>query len=84
MLLIWIFIFVIGMSLLYANREKQEEMLALKLIGYYLLGSFHVNLDGLILPVGFLISLLLRPRDNRAIKMGAAIFGLILMILGFL
>jgi hypothetical protein len=80
--LFWIVVLVIGVFLLYQNREQEEEMLVLKLVGYYFLGSFYFNLDGLVLPLGFVISLFLKPRVNRGVKRGSAIFGLVMMIIG--
>jgi hypothetical protein len=80
--LFWII--VIGFVLLYKNREYDEDLLVLKLIGYYILGSFNFNLNGLILPLGFIISLFMRPGENRTIKRGASIFGLIMMIIGYI
>lgn len=73
----------IGIALLYSKREKDEELLIVKLIGYYILGIFYLNLNGLIIPLGFIISLFLRSKVNRSIKRGASIFGLIMMIIGF-
>ncbi|MCR2805255.1 hypothetical protein [Paenibacillus soyae] len=80
--LFWLAVVVIGIVLLYKNRTQNEELLALKLVGYYLLGTFYLSLNGLLLPIGFVISLFLRPRSNRGVKRAAAIFGLVLMIIG--
>lgn len=82
MFLFWIAIVVIGIIILYNNRSQNEEMLILKLIGYYLLGSFTLAINGLPLPIGFVISLFLKPKQNKGIKRGAAVFGLVLMIIG--
>lgn len=80
--LLWIFVLITGLFLLHKNREQEENLLVLKLLGYHFLGSFTFNIGGLILPVGFIISLFLRPNENRGIKRGAAIFGLVMMIIG--
>ncbi|MHA6482041.1 hypothetical protein ACX1C1_09060 [Paenibacillus sp. strain BS8-2] len=81
-LFLWLIVFVVGIAVLYNGRERDEELLILKLIGYYFLGTFYIAINGLALPVGFVISLFLKPRDNRGVKRGASIFGLVLMIIG--
>ncbi|MDQ6420214.1 hypothetical protein RB620_12280 [Paenibacillus sp. LHD-117] len=78
----WIAVLIIGTIILYKNRSQDEELLALKLVGYYFLGTFYLAINGLVLPVGFVISLFLRPRENKSVKRGAAIFGLVMMIIG--
>ncbi|QNK57531.1 hypothetical protein [Paenibacillus sp. PAMC21692] len=78
----WLIVLVIGIVILYNNREQEEELLALKLVGYYLLGTFFFSINGLVLPIGFVISLFMRPSQNRGVKRGSAIFGLVLMIIG--
>lgn len=80
----WIMILIVGLFLFYQNREQDEEFLVLKLIGYYFLGSFTFRFNGFPLPLGFIITLFMRPPTNRGVKRGAAIFGLVMMILGFL
>ena len=80
--LFWTVIMVVGFVMLYKNREQDEDLLVLKLIGYYILGIFYFNLNGLLIPLGFIVSLFLRPNVNRGIKRGASIFGLVLMIIG--
>jgi len=78
----WLIVLVIGLVLLYKGREQEEELLALKLVGYYFLGTFYLSLGGLVLPIGFVISLFMKPSQNRSVKRGAAIFGLVLMLIG--
>lgn len=82
--LFWTFILIAGLLLFYKSREQDEDFLVLKLIGYYFLGSFTFHFNGLALPVGFIITLFMRPPTNRSIKRGAAIFGLVMMIIGLL
>lgn len=84
MFLFWLIIFLTGLYILYTKREKEEELLFLKLVGYYFLGSFYLNLNGLVLPLGFVVSLFFKPTSNKGIKRGAAIFGLIMMLIGFI
>lgn len=82
--LFWTFVLIVGLVLLHKSRDQDEDFLVLKLVGYYFLGSFTLRLGGLVLPLGFIITLLMRPPANRSIKRGAAIFGLVMMILGLL
>jgi hypothetical protein len=84
MLIVSLIIVIVGLYILYKSREEEEDNLALKLIGYYILGIFYLNLNGLLIPLGFIISLFLKPTENRSTKRLAAIFGLIMMLLGFL
>ncbi|GLB59994.1 hypothetical protein [Cytobacillus sp. NCCP-133] len=82
MFIIALLIWAAGIYILFRNKEEEEELLLLKLIGYYFLGSFNVNLNGFVLPVGFVISLFLKPQQNKSVKRGSAIFGLVMMIVG--
>ncbi|OEF99898.1 hypothetical protein BHF71_07240 [Vulcanibacillus modesticaldus] len=82
-LILLVFIVVI-IGILYSNRKVNENLLVLKLFGYYLLGAFYLNLNGLVIPIGIIISLFLKSKINRSIKLGASIFGFIMMIIGFL
>ncbi|TLS51580.1 hypothetical protein EMG79_06620 [Klebsiella pneumoniae] len=82
--LFWTLVLVVGIYFLFQNRDHQEEWLVLKLLGYYILGSFYLNLNGLVLPLGFAVSLFLKPRENRGVKRGAAVFGLVMMIIGLI
>ncbi|CAM3388105.1 hypothetical protein GCM10009865_20240 [Aeromicrobium ponti] len=82
MFIIILLLWAAGLYILFRNRGEEEDLLFLKLIGYYFLGSFTFNLNGLVLPVGFVISLFIKPRQNKSVKRGSAIFGLIMMILG--
>jgi hypothetical protein len=82
MFIIILLLWAAGLYILFRSREEEEDLLLLKLIGYYFLGSFTFNLNGLVLPVGYVISLFLKPQQNKNVKRGSAIFGLIMMILG--
>ncbi|PWW28775.1 hypothetical protein DFO73_10510 [Cytobacillus oceanisediminis] len=82
MFIIILLLWAAGLYILFRSRDEEEDLLFLKLIGYYILGSFTFNLNGLVLPVGFVISLFLKPKLNKNVKRGSAIFGLIMMILG--
>ncbi len=79
----WTLVLIGAVFLLYKNREQDEDLLVLKLFGYYILGAFYFNLNGLVIPLGFIVSLFLRPKENKSVKRGAAIFGLVMMIIGY-
>lgn len=82
MIIIFLLLWAAGIYLLFRSRKEEEEHLVLKLIGYYLLGTFTFSFNGIVLPVGFVISLFLNPRQNRSVKRVSAIFGLVIMLLG--
>lgn len=80
--IIGVLVVIFVLILFYKNREDDEEYLGLKLVGYYLLGTFNLNV-GILIPIGFIIWLLLfHPKTNRTIKRYSAIFGLIMMLIG--
>jgi hypothetical protein len=55
-------IVVVVLVLIYQKRSSNEDYLGLKLLGYYLLGGFNINL----IPVGFVIFLVLfHPINNK-------------------
>ncbi|MDF2038149.1 hypothetical protein P2R12_14380 [Cytobacillus oceanisediminis] len=82
MFMIFILFWAAGIYFLFRSRNEEEELLILKLIGYYLLGTFTFSFNGIVLPVGFVISLFLKPRQNRSVKRSSAIFGLVIMVIG--
>jgi hypothetical protein len=68
---------------LFVKRESEEPFIAWKIVGYYLLGSFQVNLDGLWIPIGIIIYFgFFRPTENIKTKFYAAIIGFVFMLLG--
>lgn len=76
---------VIGLYLLYQRRTGDERYLALKLVGYYLLGSCMINVHNVPVPFGIGICLaFFHPKANAAAKRYAAFFGLLVVILGHL
>ncbi|HET7627999.1 MAG TPA: hypothetical protein VFK44_06370 [Bacillales bacterium] len=83
-IVIGLIVMAVGLVSLYANRQQDERLLFLKLMGYYVLGIFYINLNGFIIPAGVVIGFLLKPYMNKKIKRGAAVFGLIMMLVGFL
>lgn len=74
---------IIALVLIYHKSDKSEELLVLKLIGYYFLGSFRFNIGQFAIPIGFLIYLVaFHPKTNISFKRYAAVLGLIIFILG--
>ncbi|MFC4101436.1 hypothetical protein [Paenibacillus xanthanilyticus] len=84
MFILAILLILLVLYVLYTKRETNEELLGLKLFGYYILGAFSFTVNSLVLPVGFVLSFFLRPKTNAGIKRGASIFGLIMLILNWI
>lgn len=84
MFIIFLLLWTASIYLLFRGRNDEEDHLVLKLIGYYLLGTFTFSFNGIVLPVGFVISLFLKPQQNSSVKRVSAIFGLTVMLLGLL
>lgn len=69
--------------LIYRHRDKDEDFLGLKLMGYYFLGAFRFNLNEFAIPLGFLIYLVaFYPKTNVQIKRNSALLGLLILIVG--
>jgi hypothetical protein len=76
-------IFIGILVYLFMKRETDEENLVFKFIGYALLGGFHLNLNGLILPVGILIYFFfLKPTVNVKTKRYVTLTAFIFMLIG--
>lgn len=66
-------------------KTDEEEFLILKLVGYYLLGSFKFNFNSLALPVGFIVyAAFFRPSTNKSVKKAIASLGLVVFFCGIL
>ncbi|MBU3157353.1 hypothetical protein [Clostridium estertheticum] len=66
-------------------KTDNEEFLLLKLIGYYLLGSFRFNFNKIALPAGFIAYLVFfRPKINKPVKKALVSLGLFVFICGLL
>jgi hypothetical protein len=67
------------------HKAEDEELLVLKLIGYYLLGSFRFNFNNLALPAGFFIyAVFFNPQTNKPLKKAIAYLGLVAFFCGIL
>lgn len=74
------------MSFIYKKyKTDEEDYLAFKLVGFYLLCTFRFNFNNLPLPAGFIVFLLLfKPKTNNRAKRAAAFLGLFVFIYGLL
>jgi hypothetical protein len=79
-----ILIMVTLLILIYRIREVNETYLGMKLLGYYYLGAFNLNIY-ILIPLGIIIYLLLfRPKINAKVKMYSALSGFTFMIISYL
>ena len=77
-------IVVFVLIFIYKNREEEEDNLGWKIVGYSLLGSFNITLEAFLLPIGIAVYFLFfRPESNKSTKTQAALFGFIMMLIGY-
>jgi hypothetical protein len=75
---------IILLIVIYRNREVEETYLGIKLIGYYYVGAFNLNIN-ILIPLGIFICLfLLSPKINAKVKMYSALCGYTMMIISYL
>ena len=73
---------VVSFIFLVLKKSEAESYFPLKIIGYFILGSFAFNFNQVPLPLGFIVYLIFfRPSLNIDIKRLAAIFGVLSFIL---
>lgn len=79
-------IVIIALLFIYRKyKEEDEDLLGFKVIGYYLLGAFRLNINNLALPVGFIIYFsFFKPKTNSIVKKYSAVLGLIVFFIGIL
>lgn len=77
---------IIGFIFIYRrHKTDDEEFLILKLIGYYLLGSFKFNFNSLALPAGFIVYVaFFKPQINKPVKKAITYLGLFVFFCGIL
>jgi len=81
--IVFTIVLILGLVYLYKRSDRSEDLLLLKLLGYYLLGSFRFNFNKIAIPFGFLVYLLfLHPNQNARSKRQAAGLGLVFLIVG--
>ncbi|MDG5787318.1 hypothetical protein QA612_07410 [Evansella sp. AB-P1] len=64
--------------------NKEEEMLILKMIGYFLLGSFIYWYGFIPIPIGLLIAFLLKPKNNGKTKRNIVYIGTAVAVISHL
>lgn len=84
MWILWLVVIALGLIYIYNNyKTDEEDMLGLKLVGYYLLGGLRLNLEALPIPLGIIIYLFaFKPTLNIDAKKYAAYLGLAGFIIG--
>lgn len=82
--LIMFILTIIVMLGLYRKSKEEESLLLLKLFGFTILGAFMLDLNGLKLPLGFVVFLLFfrKSKINADTKQLAAYVGLAVFLLG--
>ncbi|MFD9624224.1 hypothetical protein [Peribacillus muralis] len=79
--IVYTVILIVSMVFLVWKNEDEESNFPIKLMGYFLLGSFTFNLNQIFLPLGFIVYLIFfRPKLNIMVKRMSAIFGFLAFI----
>lgn len=79
----WVLLIFISivLVLIYRKRESEEAYLGIKVVGYYLLGSFTFNFNMFPIPLGYIIYLMFfKPTQNRKVKNRIVNFGLVIFL----
>ncbi|MBM7602652.1 hypothetical protein JOC75_000622 [Metabacillus crassostreae] len=80
--IIYTVLLIVSFILLVRRKAETEAYFSLKIVGYFILGSFAINLNQFTLPLGFILYLLFfRPKLNVDVKQMAAVFGVAAFIL---
>ncbi|MCS0824780.1 hypothetical protein NX029_12430 [Cytobacillus firmus] len=80
--IIYTVILIVSFLFLVWKKGEAESYFPLKIIGYFILGSFAFNFNQIPLPIGFIVYLLfLRPKLNVNVKRMASVFGVLAFIL---
>ncbi|KGR77995.1 hypothetical protein [Ureibacillus manganicus] len=80
--IVYTVILIVSFIFLVLKKEDAESYFALKIVGYFILGSFALNINEISLPLGFIVYLLFfRPSANIDVKRMASIFGVLAFIL---
>lgn len=82
---------IIGLVKIHKCKEEDEEYLVLKIIGFYILGSFSFNFNitefmYIFVPIGFFVYYIFmehKERKNKVLKNKCAKWGLIILIISF-
>ncbi|MDF2556321.1 MAG: hypothetical protein K0R71_149 [Bacillales bacterium] len=77
-------ILIISFLFLMKKGDETESNFPLKIIGYFILGSFAFKINQISLPLGFVVYLLFFfPKLNEDVKRKAAVFGVLTFLLTF-
>jgi hypothetical protein len=80
--IIYTIILIVVLLILIREKKDEESYFRVKIIGYFILGSFAFNLNQIPLPLGFVLYLLFfRPKVNGNVKHLAAIYGVLTFVL---
>ncbi|PWW17076.1 hypothetical protein DFO73_1326 [Cytobacillus oceanisediminis] len=80
--IIYTVILIVSFLFLAWKKDEAESYFPLKIIGYFILGSFAFNFNQIPFPIGFIVYLLFfRPKLNVNVKRMASVFGVLAFIL---
>ncbi|GGM38407.1 hypothetical protein GCM10011351_25650 [Paraliobacillus quinghaiensis] len=80
--IVYTVILIVSFLFLVWKKDEAESYFPLKIIGYFILGSFAFNFNQITVPLGFIVYLLFfRPTLNVDVKRMASIFGVLAFIL---
>jgi hypothetical protein len=80
--IVYTVILIVSFLFLVWKKDEAESYFPLKIIGYFILGSFAFNFNQISLPLGFIVYLLFfRPTLNVDVKRMASLFGVLAFIL---
>ncbi|MBP3951719.1 hypothetical protein [Bacillus suaedae] len=75
-------ILIVSFLFLLGKRNDEESFFSLRILGYFILGSFAFNFNQISLPLGFIVYLLFfRPKLNVDVKRLASVIGFLAFIL---
>lgn len=80
--IVYTVILIVSFLFLVWKKDEAETYFPLKIIGYFILGSFALNFNQITVPLGFIAYLLFfRPTLNIDVKRMASVFGVLAFIL---
>lgn len=80
--IVYAVILIVSFLFLVRKMDEAESYFPLKIIGYFIVGSFAFNFNQIPLPLGFIVYLLFfRPTLNVDVKRMASVFGVLAFIL---
>lgn len=79
--IVYTVLLIVNVIFLVRKKADEESNFPLKIIGYFILGSFAFNMNQISLPVGFVVYLLFfHPKVNGQVKRKAAVSGVIAFV----